>query len=175
MVSGRAAASAEVQVAAVAVEVAPPSFTVSDAAGTPVEIDPVGDDAEPVVLAVDGAGAFSGSLVLPPGTWDVTVVASGVGPVTRRVTVLPGQGLTGTLRLVDGESWLEVDEDGSPLEGASGNIRSAGDSIALQADDALRVRVGNAAAVELTINGIGLGTMGADGAVIEWRITRSDG
>ena len=32
-----------------------------------------------------------------------------------------------------------------------------------------------AGAVRITVNGIGLGTMGADGEVVEWRIERSDG
>lgn len=36
----------------------------------------------------------------------------------------------------------------------------------------LRIRVGNAASVPVTVNGIAPGAMGRDGAVVEWRITR---
>lgn len=36
----------------------------------------------------------------------------------------------------------------------------------------LRIRVGNAAAVQVSINGIALGAMGREGAVVEWRVTR---
>ena len=40
------------------------------------------------------------------------------------------------------------------------------------ADESLRIRVGNAGAVRLVVNGIDLGAMGESGAVVEWRITR---
>ena len=173
-VSGRTAGGAVVLVTPMRVEAAAPSFTVSDAAGTAVEIDPAsGAVPEPLSLTADASGAFSGSLALAPGSWDVTVATSAAPPVSRRVTVQAGEGLVGTLELVNGESWLEVDEDGTPLDGASGDIRSEGESIGLRANGQLRIRAGNAAAVQLTVNGIGLGVMGADGAVIEWRITRS--
>ena len=67
------------------------------------------------------------------------------------------------------------DEDGTAVSGTSGGIASDGDVIELQADDSLRIRVGNAGAVRINVNGIGLGTMGGNGAVVEWRIERSDG
>ena len=61
------------------------------------------------------------------------------------------------------------------MAGTSGGIASDGDVIELEANDSLRIRAGNAGAVRVTINGIGLGTMGADGAVVEWRIERGGG
>ena len=63
-----------------------------------------------------------------------------------------------------------MEEDGTPVADVSGGIASDGDSIALEADDEVRIRAGNAGAVRLVVNGIGLGAMGADGAVVEWRI-----
>ena len=39
----------------------------------------------------------------------------------------------------------------------------------------MTIRAGNAGAVRLTINGISIGAMGSDGAVVEWRITRAGG
>ena len=93
-----------------------------------------------------------------------------VEPATRRVTVLPGEGLTGTIELIDGESYLEVDQDGRPIVGVSGNISDAGERVQLAATSMIRIRAGNAGAVQVSINGINIGRMGANGAVVEWRI-----
>ena len=57
----------------------------------------------------------------------------------------------------------------------SGGIADDGDAIDLSAGDELRIRAGNAGAVRLTVNGVDIGFMGDDGAVVEWRITRRDG
>ena len=43
-------------------------------------------------LTVDAQGAFSGTLALAPGTWDLTLTVEGQDPVTRRVTVGVGDG-----------------------------------------------------------------------------------
>ncbi|MEO6578520.1 MAG: RodZ domain-containing protein [Candidatus Limnocylindria bacterium] len=94
---------------------------------------------------------------------------------TRRVTVAPEPGLRATLEIEGGDSYLELDQDGVPVSGVSGSIGSAGDAIDLSADQTLRVRAGNAGAVRLMVNGIRLGDMGANGAVVEWQITRSGG
>ena len=75
------------------------------------------------------------------------------------------------MRLDGADSYLEVDEDGTPVAGVSGAIAAAGDRVDLDAKDALRIRAGNAGAVRLAINGIGIAAMGGDGAVVEWRIT----
>jgi hypothetical protein len=72
-----------------------------------------------------------------------------------------------------GDSYLELDEDGSPVDGVSGAIASDGDRINVRADGALRVLAGNAGAVRLIINGMNLGPMGAGGAVVEWRVQRT--
>jgi len=163
-------------VAVSAVLVTPPTlgFSVTDAAGDAVEIDPAAPSApEPLSLTADAAGTFSGSLPLAPGTWDVAATPAAGEPITRRVTVQPGEGLTGTIRLDGGDSYLEVEEDGTPIDGVSGAISDDGEHVELDAESAIRIRAGNAGAVRLTINGIGLGVMGGDGAVIEWQIARS--
>ena len=61
---------------------------------------------------------------------------------------------------------------GSPSAGVSGSNAEAGTRVRLAADESLRIRVGNAGAVHLVVNGIDLGAMGDPGAVVEWRITR---
>ena len=45
-------------------------------------------------------------------------------------------------------------------------------NINLSAIGSFRIRVGNAVAVQLTINGLRLGPMGGPGEVVEWEITR---
>ena len=98
---------------------------------------------------------------LAPGTWDVTAAPTAGDPVTRRVTVQPAAGLSGTLRLEGGQSYLELDQDGAPVAGVSGSIAEDGNSIPLAATQTLRIRAGNAGATRLTINGISIGAMGA--------------
>lgn len=173
--SGSAAPTATVSVSAAFVEPVEPNFTVVDAAGQPVDLDPADPPTpDPVTVEADGSGAFGGEIALRAGTWDVTLAVEGGEPVVRRVRVEPGDALRATVRLVDGDSYLEVEEDGTPVANVSGGIASDGDSVTLEADDELRIRAGNAGAVRLLVNGIGLGAMGADGAVIEWRIRPSE-
>ena len=174
-VSGTAGAGAAITVSPVLV--APPTltFAVTDAAGQAIAVAPV-DPAgpEPVTLTADAVGAFAGSLPLAPGTWELTIVTDGSAPVVRTVSVGQPSGLRATLAIGGGDSYVELDADGSAAD-ASGSIASDGDEISLEANASLRIRVGNAGAVRVTINGVGLGAMGADGAVIEWRIQRVDG
>jgi hypothetical protein len=90
------------------------------------------------------------------------------------VSVRSGDGLRATVRLDGADSYLEVEEDGTPVGGVSGGIATAGDRVNLVANDDIRIRAGNAGAVRLTVNGIGIGVMGDDGEVVEWRITSAD-
>ena len=173
--SGSAPAGATISIAAALVTPATPNFTIVDAAGQPVALEPPDPSApDALTLEADSAGAFNGEIGLPAGTWDLTLSVEGSEPVVRRVQVEPGAGLRATVRLVGGDSYLEVDEDGAPVPEVSGGIASDGDSIPLEADDELRIRAGNAGAVRVVVNGISLGAMGSDGAVIEWRIRRGE-
>ena len=64
---------------------------------------------------------------------------------------------------------------GAPVDDVSGTIAPEGTRVTLAADESLRIRAGNAGAVRISLNGIGLGAIGEDGEVIEWRISRSGG
>jgi cytoskeletal protein RodZ len=173
-VSGSAAPGSELEVRAVLVESPVPSFSVEDASGGAVEVDPVDPSApEPTTVVADAAGSYSASLPLAPGTWDVVITPAEAPPITRRVTVRPEEGLTGMLRLDGGDSYLEVEEDGTALEGVSGGISDDGDRVEMEANETIRILAGNAGAVGVSVNGIDLGTMGGNGAVIEWVVTRS--
>jgi hypothetical protein len=118
-------------------------------------------------------GSFGDSLALAPGAWTLTLTLDGDDePLTRDVTVAAPEGLAGTLRVGAAASYLEIDEDQVPKPDVSGRIAQAGTDIGLSAQRALRIRVGNAGAVSLSINGVNLGAMGGSGAVVEWQITR---
>jgi cytoskeletal protein RodZ len=172
-IAGTTAPAAQVVATASLVSAPTPSFTIADDSGAAVAIQPASPEAPaPVTLTADAAGAFAGSLSLPAGTWDVSV-STGGEPATRRVTVGPGAGLSGTLRIEGGPSYLEVDQDGVALSGVSGEIAQAGDTVNLTATGTIRIRAGSAGAVHVTIDGISIGPMGAPGAVVEWQITRS--
>jgi hypothetical protein len=174
-IGGTAGADAAITVSAVLVEAPSLTFAVTDAAGQAIDLEPA-DPAppEPLTLTADPAGAFGGSLSLAPGTWELTIVTDRAAPVVRTVTVGQPSGLRATLSIDGADSYLELDEDGSAADG-SGSIASDGDEITLEAEEALRIRVGNAGAVRVTINGVTLGAMGGDGAVVEWRIQRVGG
>jgi len=162
---------------AMAALVSPPaaSMRVVTLAGQDVPI-PAASPAPPAPLMLTAGtdGAFSGSLPLAAGTWDVTITPAAASDqaVTRRVTVSLPSGLHGSLTISGGPSYLEIDEDGRPKNGVSGRVSNAGTTVQLAAQTTLRIRVGNAGAVDLTLNGVDFGTMGGNGAVVEWSVMR---
>lgn len=164
-----------VTVSAVLVEPAAVNFTVSDAAGRPIE--PATSEAmspPPVQLTVD-AGRFGGDVALPPGTWELTIAASGVAGdeqvELRTVEIsLPAQ-LMARLEVRGGPSWLELYEDDLLDAQSSPPDAPDGASIDLTAARTIRIRAGSAGAVAVTVNGASLGTMGAVGDVVEWVVS----
>ncbi len=174
-VRGTAAPNAAIVVSVELVQAAEATFTVTDGTGASIDVEAEAPAApEPISLTADASGAFEGSLTLGPGSWRLQVAMEGLAPDERTVTVEPTAGLAGTLLIDGGDSYLELAQDGDAMEDASGSIASDGDEIELRAEDDLRVLAGNAGAVRLMINGIRTGPMGADGAVVEWRIDRVD-
>ena len=174
-VRGTASAGAEILVQAQLVETAEPSFAVEDSGGSQVnlEVEPPAPP-EPLTLGADGTGTFEGSLALAPGTWELEVTADGGDPTVRTVTVTAGDGLAAILDIEGGESYLDLDEDGTPVEGWPG-IAPDGETVALSGSESLRIRAGNAGAVRVTVNGISIGVMGEDAQVVEWRVTPAGG
>ena len=171
-VTGTAPPDSQVTLGARLVDQAAPTIRIESLTGDEVPVPNRRPPApDPMRLTANAQGAFSGTLALAPGTWDLTLTVEGQEPVTRRVTVGVGDGLSGLLR-VNGRSYLEIDQDGQPKRGVSGSNVEAGTRVRLAADESLRIRVGNAGAVRLVVNGIELGAMGEPGAVVEWRITR---
>ena len=172
-VAGSAAAGASVTVTATLTTAAPATFTVVDGAGRPVTISTATPPVPaPLTLVADASGAFTGQLTLAPGSWVVSAAADGGSPTSSTVSVGAPAGLAGSLAVSGGASYLELDEDGRPAAGISGTIIADGATVPMSATRELRIRAGNAGAVVVTLNGVRIGSMGAAGNVIEWRITR---
>lgn len=177
-VAGSAAPGVMVEVSATLVSPAPLAFQATDLSGDPVALAPPPPPAPaPVRLTAGADGAFAGELAVGPGTWELLVWETGAPEpaVRRQVTITPPAGLVGELRVDGGASYLEVEQDGEPIDGVSGGISDAGDRVPLAAQSELRIRAGNAGAVGIALNGVDLGAMGDAGEVVEWRITRTDG
>jgi cytoskeletal protein RodZ len=175
-IRGTSTANTAVDVTATLVTPPEPTFEVTSASGAPIDVEIASPAApEPLSLDADGNGAFAGELQLGAGAWDVTLASAAGERVTRRVTVAPGEELTATLEISGGESYLVLEEDGEVVDEVSGLVAPEGDVIDLSADETLRIRVGNAGAVRITINGIDIGLMGGDAEVVEWRVTRLEG
>jgi cytoskeleton protein RodZ len=171
-IRGSAAPGASITVAATLVAAAEPTFSIVDPRGVEVPLPATPPSPpDPLTLRADSGGAFDAALTLLPGSWEISVNDGSGEAVTRRVSVTAGPGLHGTLQVIGGISYLEVDEDGVPKQGISGRNANPDTVVELAADSRLRIRVGNAGAVTLAINGIDLGTMGGSGAVVEWRIS----
>ncbi len=174
-VAGTYAANASVVVTAVLEAAAAPNFEVLDASGTVVAVQAVSPgEREPVEVAADETGAFTAPLDLPPGTWRLDVAAGSITETRTVVVPVPAE-LTATLRIGEGGSYLEIEEDGQPLEASSGGIADEGETVEVSATNDIRILAGNAGAVRLSVNGIDIGTMGAAGAVIDWRLRAADG
>ncbi|MEX0710279.1 MAG: RodZ domain-containing protein [Chloroflexota bacterium] len=175
-VAGTAPPHARLSLTAVSVAPPVPSFTVRNLAGQTIAVATAsGPTPEPQTIVAAADGTFEAELALAPGSWDLSVAEVGAEPteaMVLHIVVGPDEGLHGTVTIVGGASYLEVDEDGVPKAGISGRNAQPGDVITLEAVGALRIRVGNAGGVRLTVNGIDLPSMGAAGAVVEWSIVR---
>jgi hypothetical protein len=173
-IAGTATPGTAVVATAVLTRPPTPTFAIVDPAGAAVEFDvQAPSPPEPLTLTADAAGAITGALALPPGAWDVTFTPAAGDAVTRSITVGQAAGLTVALTIDGGDSWMELAEDGEPVEGFAGGLAEDGSTIELAAETELRVRAGNAGAVAVTVNGVSIGRMGAAGAVVEWSITRA--
>ena len=174
-ISGRGPAGATLTVTARATAVAPPTFRITNLAGQAVPLpDEPPDAPEPLSVEVDAEGTFDATLNLAPAAWTLRI-AIGDGEdeaISREIAVRAGDGLRASVRVVGAASYLEIDEDGDPKANVSGRVAEAGSRVQLRADGTLRIRVGNAGAIRLVINGINLGSMGARGDVVEWQVRR---
>jgi cytoskeleton protein RodZ len=174
-IAGTGPAGARVTITARATGRVPATFRVTNLAGEEIKLpdEPPGAP-DPLEIEVAADGTFSGTLDLAPAAWTIqlTLGDGADEAIERAITVSPPGGLRGLLRVVGAASYLEIDEDGEPKDNVSGRVAEAGSRIQLRADGILRIRVGNAGAIRLVINGVNLGPMGGQGDVIEWQVRR---
>ena len=177
-VTGITTPGATVTVVAALIGAPIPSFEVTNLAGQTVPVPPWSPTPpEPVPLGADLTGAFTTDLSLETGTWELHVSEVATTPsaappaeTVRRVTVVAASGLSGTLLVRDGPSYLELEEDGVPRAGVSALDQAAGTQVLLHADERIRLRMGDAGRIHLVINGYAISPVGQPGSVVEWHI-----
>jgi cytoskeletal protein RodZ len=148
----------------------------ADAADPPAEPP---TDPEPQEVAVEEEnGSFSDAYQLAPGTWDLTVTASGSGDKTtaemRRVTVAY-TGVALVIRVRDARAWLKVWIDGDVAPGyEGGRVIQPGKTVDFKANETIEVRTGNSGATIFTLNGTRLGSLGKAGQPQTWLFAPPD-
>ena len=128
---------------------------------------------EPQEIAVEAeTGAFSDAYQLAPGSWDLTITASGdAGKTTterRRVTVAY-TGVALVVRIRDARAWLKVWVDGKLAPGyEGGRVFQPGKTVEFTGDESIEVRTGNSGATYFILNGTRLGALGKAGSPETW-------
>lgn len=168
-VSGTADPGTRVALVAQLMTPSAPAFRITTLTGASIKI-PAQQAGQQVTASATAAAdrSFTTSLVLAPGSWQIT---ASPGNVSTRITVRASAGLGGAVRISGSPSYLLLLLDNVPLSGVSGHVLAGGKTVQLSAKQSIVVRAGNAASVRLTINGITLPPMGGRGEVIEWHIT----
>jgi hypothetical protein len=110
------------------------------------------------VLEMTTPAAPSSARIEPVAAKPVAIASAPELPAAKPVGVTRV-----TLRVTDAPSWLRVTSDGAVVYE---QIAPPGYSQSFEARDSLRVRTGNAGAVEVEIDGRDLGALGADGEVL---------
>jgi cytoskeleton protein RodZ len=177
-VAGTAVPGASVTVRPALVGAPTPSFEVTSLAAQTVTLPPWSPTApDPATVSADLDGAFSLSLDLGIGTWELRVsaatpAATGESAVEtiRRVTVVSAAGLSGTLEVRDGPTTVVLEEDGRPRSGVSGSDLPVGTQLILRADERIRLRVSDGGRIHLVLNGYLISPMGPAGSAVEWSI-----
>ena len=137
---------------------------------TPAASPPV---PEPQEITVEPeTGAFSDAYQLAPGSWDLTITASGVGDKAtteqRRVTVAY-TGVALVVRIRDARAWLKVWIDGEVAPGyEGGRVIQPGKTVEFTGSESIEVRTGNSGATYFTLNGTRLGSLGKAGQPQTW-------
>lgn len=172
-ISGTAQPGATVTVTAAATAPAPVTFRITRGSQR-VDVEAKAPTAPaPLTITTGADGSFSQELALPPGSWELTMATGdNTTKIVRSLTVATPSGLSGTVSVTGGPSYLEIDQDGKRLAGTYGGNQKDGTSFTVKAKETVRILAGNASAVHVVVNGVSLGKMGGKGAVVEWQISR---
>jgi hypothetical protein len=116
---------------------------------------------------VNPSGRFEMRLVFPAGQQTITLVARNTAGAsvteTRTFTVAYTTAVI-QVSVKGGEAWLQATVDGTVIPGA--HVYKDGERATFSGRE-VRIRTGNAAATQITHNGVSLGTMGDQGQVVE--------
>lgn len=124
-------------------------------------------------IDVSPEGTFADSYQLSPGTWTLTITATGDQQKTTTETRTVTVAFTGVDLIVEvkgDRAWLKVWVDGKldPDIGDSGQIIAAGKTLEFTGKESVEVRTGNSGATWFTLNGQPLGSLGDPGLVETW-------
>ncbi len=123
-------------------------------------------------LTIPESGAFSETLALTIGRWELTITTYGIGvaPVseTRNITVSPPvvSGVQIIINVSGRNSWVRATADGARVAGL-GTLRD-GETRTVTAISEVCLRTGNAGALQLNLNGLDIGFLGRVGEVGRW-------
>jgi cytoskeletal protein RodZ len=131
------------------------------AAAAPVETRTTTDTATPASAVTPQASAPMAEAVLPAPT----------APATPAPASAAATGLVVEIALVS-ECWMNVSVDGASPSGA--HLYQPGESHRFEADREILLDVGDASAVQVTINGQAAKPLGKPGAHVRTRITRDN-
>ena len=125
----------------------------------------------PTELAVD-EGVFRASFQLPRGKWQVSVAAA-IGGGTPAVATIPVRSLFDkmvvTVSAVDGFTRIRLTDEADEVI-AEGIRLEPGQSRTFKIDGSIMLRVGNARAANVTVDGVEYGSMGKRPETKTWRI-----
>lgn len=156
---------------------APPTAEPSESPTTDPDDSPEpGDSPQPAdpstEVAVGASGAFSASLQLTPGRWEIvaTAFSSGLQPVSQRrtVTITQADQLVLVIEAARGDSWMRIVVDGEVLRGWGGPTLRQGSTVTVSASEEVWLRAGNSGVIRVTQDGVELGNLGRRGQVANW-------
>ena len=120
----------------------------------------------PAPVVVPG-GRFEARLVFPAGQQTITLVARNAAGASlseaRTVTVAYGAAVI-QVSVKGGDAWLQATVDGTVVAGT--RVYRDGESASFSGRE-VRIRTGNAAATQITHNGVSEGPLGGQGQVVE--------
>ncbi len=150
-----------------------PSGSPTTEPGASPSAAPIGPAAD---VTINALGTFDQTLSFDPGRWSVVVTsyASGQDPVSNTIELTvqppPATSIELLISVEGGESWVRVVSDGERLQGYGSRTLRAGQTHTVNALNEMCLRAGNAGALHLTLNGVDIGFLGANGDVGSWLI-----
>ena len=120
------------------------------------------------VPVVPQAGRFEARITFPAGAQTITIVSrnpAGASVTETRTVTVAYTAAVIQIALKGGDAWLEVAVDGAKVPG-TGHVYKDGETATFTGKQ-VTVRTGNAAATQVTHNGVFEGALGAQGQVVE--------